>query len=909
MNVIILDGKNISSDIKEIYRNINNPNIIFMLDNENDKERWLCDYIDSLHLQDDCLYRLRICQEVKNLNVSFGISDSSKYEAFTKMSSIIEKIDDDYTYDIIVNDNNRKMLSEIIQQLIYLNISLDKVRVMTKQEIKDAGKIKRFENNIKNLEESIDFAAEKIKAIDAYEELIDEKEDVLRSLKKISDAVHESLETELVISVAASKKTGKSVLVNCMIEEEIAPTSLELATPNNCVYKPSKTSNYKLEYNKQNIEFQDVNKLKKYILKEFKAAEKKTDGFDIPDMHIEYLTDKNVFSKYTIYDTPGPDLAGATGHKRAAEEAIKKSDVVLFAIDYTKYLTDSEVKYLDHIKNVFESNNKFYSLIFTVNKIDERFISSGNKSVTRILDFIRKKISLLDSKFENCIIMGTSSLTYFNSLEVTKIPNCDILNTSFSEQTLKNCIKALKTNYDMESDNKSNYITVLNYIKEQVGRMDDFYDITAEKLEDVKQFSGVPDLLNYINYVSVNKARNEKLNNLTFVIDNEYAKIRNKIHLQELEEELKKNHELIEEIREYLNNFIKSVEYIFDVNGFEKEYLDNEILEDNREVKVYKSIREDVEKEREYKNIKDVFYSIEKNIRNDMNKQQICNELVDESIRKKLKDKMNELFKESTGTKIVNGKIIKVVGNDKIINHFIEQIENIDKILVEKIDEKLKQNSKNYNDLLQSLKNSLPYLLDIKINKLSDEIEKCKKNLKKDYNIEFQFEIPVFDFCFQATDISNLNVILNLEELNSKIKDKISNGKREVLKDTWWRKLKSIFSYPETLGHFDFDKVYDHIKDTLIQTIMNSNLENHYKSAVDETVESFKNAIEKMDETFCVFEHNVNDTVNRIKNILDNSKDIEKNIKLLEQKRELMDIIHENSNQFFNLWMMIKEDE
>ena len=54
---------------------------------------------------------------------------------------------------------------------------------------------------------------------------------------------------ELKFAVAASKKAGKSVIVNCFLGEEIAPTSTELATPNNCFYKKSKKLNKKSTIN------------------------------------------------------------------------------------------------------------------------------------------------------------------------------------------------------------------------------------------------------------------------------------------------------------------------------------------------------------------------------------------------------------------------------------------------------------------------------------------------------------------------------------------------------------------------------------------------------------------------------------------------------------------------------------
>lgn len=59
-------------------------------------------------------------------------------------------------------------------------------------------------------------------------------------------------------------------------------------------------------------------------------------------MTIQYPTTGNNFESYTIFDTPGPDFAADDNHARAAREAMKVCDVAIFAIDFTKYLTDTE---------------------------------------------------------------------------------------------------------------------------------------------------------------------------------------------------------------------------------------------------------------------------------------------------------------------------------------------------------------------------------------------------------------------------------------------------------------------------------------------------------------------------------------------------------------------------------------
>lgn len=72
----------------------------------------------------------------------------------------------------------------------------------------------------------------------------------------------------------------------------------------------------------------------------------------VVDMTIQYPTAGNNFESYTIFDTPGPDFAADDNHAHAAREAMKVCDVAIFAIDFTKYLTDTEKEYLEKVKTV-----------------------------------------------------------------------------------------------------------------------------------------------------------------------------------------------------------------------------------------------------------------------------------------------------------------------------------------------------------------------------------------------------------------------------------------------------------------------------------------------------------------------------------------------------------------------------
>ena len=321
------------------------------------------------------------------------------------MSGLINELDGKTDCRIVVETDDRVQLAFIVQQLIYIDYPLETVDILLRKEEADADKTKRFMKNINELKEGNLKAIESLTSLRyrvESEEVIlgsaamktkaDRLKDIdnaLDSCYKIKDQIDKSLSVELKLAVAASKKAGKSVIVNCFLGEEVAPTSTELATPNNCIYRKSPDNLYRLQLEggaEQTFDSREqiYDKINEY----FRNAQNDCEhGFALPDMNISYVTEDNNFSSYTIYDTAGPDAA-KTSHNEVAEKAMRVCDVAVFAIDYAKYLTDSEEKYLKKVKSIFTAQHKFHSLIFALNKIDVRYTDANStKSFVKSVDF------------------------------------------------------------------------------------------------------------------------------------------------------------------------------------------------------------------------------------------------------------------------------------------------------------------------------------------------------------------------------------------------------------------------------------------------------------------------------------------------------------------------------------------
>ena len=96
-------------------------------------------------------------------------------------------------------------------------------------------------------------------------------------------------------------------------------------------------------------------------------------------------------------------------HAKNAEACIDEVDVCIFVTSYANHLTNDEVNFLQKIHHAFKEKNKFYSLFITVNQIDLRYNDTEEKSVDRIIDYIRQRLADLPTPYKNITIFGTSA--------------------------------------------------------------------------------------------------------------------------------------------------------------------------------------------------------------------------------------------------------------------------------------------------------------------------------------------------------------------------------------------------------------------------------------------------------------------------------------------------------------------
>ncbi len=368
-------------------------------------------FIDNSGVDGNSIHKIKVAKEIV-----FGFDTFLKHKSTgrilfkpRKLSELVNYIDEPElpNYRFVLDTADKEILSEIIQQMLYLDIDIE---VMLGDEESERRKMEVFSENYGDLKAALDKAQSRISCIHGSE-IREEKDTILKVVSDIAGMLTDMENRNLSVAMMALKKSGKSVLVNCFLGEEYAPASTELPTFNSCIYTKSRDKKISVNYQGRNIPFNKPADVKEYILDEFRNAQMdKKDGYVLDDMEINYVANEDSLCDYTIIDTPGPDLAG-TDHKKVAYKWIGDADVVVFIVDYTKHLTKSEEEFFRDIKSVFEEHNKIYSFIVVVNKLDLMYLSEEKKSAVRFIDFLRSKLKELG--YKGFIVLGVSALQYF----------------------------------------------------------------------------------------------------------------------------------------------------------------------------------------------------------------------------------------------------------------------------------------------------------------------------------------------------------------------------------------------------------------------------------------------------------------------------------------------------------------
>ncbi len=526
-------------------------------------------FIESLGKESKDIMKIKVTNYIDFSKPVKLVTPTSDIE-FTNIEDLLRYInyEDINKYKLITE--NKADLFRLLQSLSYAQIFIN---IYTKEDLKWLNVYESLYHNIGMFENTTLHLLDMVKSTNIENHGYgDIKELFIRKLEDIHAHIVDIKGRNLKVSVLASKKSGKSVFVNSILKDWYSPTSLELPTPNICRFIPSKNSDIIFKYQNKEIKFERPKDLYKYLEKIYIEARDKNEGLD--DMEIYYRVDNEDYS-YETLDTPGPNLAGATKHREITERVISESDVAIFLIDYTKHLESDEEEFLKHLKSEFEKYGKIHSFVIIVNKMDQKFLSEdANRNSTRILDYIRYKLTLLG--YHDFVVFGVSALQYFSALIAERVCNeC----RSLSGKALVDKLDDLT--YQLGNSEESTLLNFAYEIARRYIRMEGEDDITLDRL---KELSGIPFALNYIGAVAKDRAMFEKLRNSIYKLDEDKVSINTGLSLIKLQ--LSENKERLRTILDIFQNSIESI------NKQVEDYLANR----DKDVKSASFYTEDIKK-------------------------------------------------------------------------------------------------------------------------------------------------------------------------------------------------------------------------------------------------------------------------------------------------------------------------
>lgn len=804
---------------------------------------------------------IRACRDIKFSKAVKYFKDEKLVDQFTNLSDFLmstnKPIEDDDI--LVVTSNDYIEVFELIQQFINLGFS---PKVYTEEDLVKKETVSKFLemiSDIKRLHQPVK------EFLDSQEELEfqNAKEFLNQKILEIDKALKNSTDRTIKIAVFATKKTGKSMVVNCILGDEFAPTSLEIPTPNNIIYKPISQFDGKeaiqLDYENKSFEFNSPREIRKFIKEIFDNV--KMSGKRISDMTISYHPTGEVH--FEIIDTPGPDLYGSE-HKEGIEDIIKNVDIAVFIIDYSKYAQDSEIKLFQDLKKYFERLTKQYSLICVVNKYDLTFQDIDTEKVlVRVCDFIREKIKSLG--YDRFIVIPISALTWFYLNQIKK---------NFPDIISKEDIRRyLEDEVEMELDQKDELWTpvtfiqnIANYIRStyrvkpsfehvrKISNFDTFYKYLIEIANDKAKFekifstilsiefeiTAIENFVSNINRINLDKKDKiyEELGKFREKIDITFSEINEKIFNDKMREIQKKFNDFIiftkrESIRELERNFIEIINQEF-------LKLKEEIINDS-----YSLAKGEISKDyyiNKYKNIEfekiinlkdsltnpQKFQSFKQNMLEEINKiNSALNKYKEEILKdiKELEDNLNRKFDVNLEIRIPR---LEISFNSSIIIKALSKLsEQSLSFSHEFVDAFFKEIIRGgfIKRILHVLFGTDLYGIDLE--KFLKEIEKLEKRIVDEFRNKLQSHEsmldPIFEMSIQEFEKSLEDEFAKVLEFKKSFYEPIEKIQNVLQED-----LKHIEKIIETIEKFHekmlpFEKIWSQLLDSYRKLKLNQN--------------------------------------------------------------------------------------
>lgn len=364
--------------------------------------------------------------------------------------------------------------------------------------------------------------------------------------KNAFEEFESSKDSEAYVSVIATMSSGKSTLINAILEHELLPSKNEACTATICRIKDV---DEKAEYTMrvEDLEGNEIHALQVADLDKLteinnqgneKGLNIHLEG-DIPGISSQEMN-------LVIIDTPGPNNSQNEKHKKATYEYIKdnkNNPLVLYIMNATQHGTNDDNMLISEIADIIKQKGKQAEerFLFALNKID--CFDVEKESIEKLID---NSLNYLKSK-------GINNPKIFPiSAEFAKLKKLDMRGHKLSrkgQKDLDNFIFTFLPEDDYQGIDTIKYSSLSEKAKIKL-----YEESTADNDKAHLHYSGISAIETYIDSYVTKYAKTQKVKDsiktLKEVLDSSYNEIQ--LTKSKTENELVLLHEQIEKIKTVL---------------------------------------------------------------------------------------------------------------------------------------------------------------------------------------------------------------------------------------------------------------------------------------------------------------------------------------------------------------------
>lgn len=308
------------------------------------------------------------------------------------------------------------------------------------------------------------------------------------------DRINVNVARVFPVVVMATMSSGKSTLINALLETDILPSKNQACTAKMySILDNDSTDGYKAYLTKNNGQVHVIEKNLQMELEKANYDPEVTDILIIGDVKGILNTDKSLL----IIDTPGPNSFMNNSHEAITNEILKKvnSGLILYLINAAQMGIEDDKKLLCMLKNKLE-NTSGISVLFVINKID--CLDLENESISELVMETEKYLETNGIKNVNILPVSALSANLFK-----KVLNGHEL-TRKEKREFYNCYELFGTN-----DIKMTSYAITDDLPEQFKKIYvDSDEFTAAQLKAALENTGLPYLEKYIQKKQILSSEN-----------------------------------------------------------------------------------------------------------------------------------------------------------------------------------------------------------------------------------------------------------------------------------------------------------------------------------------------------------------------------------------------------------------